>query len=45
VHRYSPEKKTMMPVEGSGGLSPESSEREGEEARSWSQTIWADMLV
>ena len=45
VHRYSPDKKTMMPVEGSGGLSPESSEREGEEARSWSQTIWADMLV
>ena len=48
VHRWSPEKKTMEAVPGSGGIS--ALERtnwpmEAGYAWSWAQTIWADMLA
>lgn len=45
VHQYNAEKKTFLPVEGAGGLSPEPSELEGKYAWSWAQNIWADTLV
>jgi len=48
VHRWVPDKKTLEPVAGSGGIS--SQERaswalEGAYAEGWAQTIWADMLA
>ncbi len=45
VHRYDPEKKTMLPVPGSGGLSARASELEGRYALAWARNIWADMLA
>lgn len=44
VHRYNAEKKTMLPVEGSGGVSRESSVQEGNHARTWARSIWNDTL-
>ena len=44
VHKYDPEKKTMVTVEGSGGLSQAPNELEGTYANSWAQNIWNDML-
>ena len=44
VHRYDAEKKTMVTVAGSGGLSTEANALEGAYAWSWAQTIWSDML-
>lgn len=44
VHRYNAEKKTMLPVEGSGGVSRESSTQEGSHARTWARSIWNDTL-
>ena len=44
VHQYDAEKKTVLPVQGSGGLSPAMSELEGRYAFSWAKNIWADML-
>jgi len=45
VHRYDAEKKTMLTVPGSGGVSAAASELEGAYALGWAQNIWADMLV
>lgn len=45
VHRYDAEKKTMVTVAGSGGLSKEPNTLEGAYAWGWAQTIWADMLT
>jgi sulfide dehydrogenase [flavocytochrome c] flavoprotein subunit len=48
VHRWVPEKKTMEPVQGAGGVSSQdraSWALEGEYAQSWARTIWADMLT
>jgi NADPH-dependent 2,4-dienoyl-CoA reductase/sulfur reductase-like enzyme len=45
VHRYDPEKKTMMPVAGSGGVSVAASELEGRYALAWARNIWADSLA
>lgn len=45
VHRYDPAKKTMVTVEGSGGLSPGPTEQEGQYALAWTKNIWADMLA
>jgi NADPH-dependent 2,4-dienoyl-CoA reductase/sulfur reductase-like enzyme len=45
VHRYSPEKHTMLPVHGAGGLSVDASVREGAMAHAWAQSIWADTLT
>ncbi|MGE4369727.1 MAG: FCSD flavin-binding domain-containing protein [Burkholderiaceae bacterium] len=44
VHRYSTEKKTMLPVAGSGGVSDASSAQEGTVARTWARSIWNDVL-
>ena len=48
VHRWVPDKKTIEPVQGSGGISTQdraSWALEGNYAWGWAQTIWADMLV
>jgi sulfide dehydrogenase [flavocytochrome c] flavoprotein subunit len=45
IHRYEAEKKTMLTVKGSGGISKEASQLEGAYALSWAQNIWADMLA
>jgi sulfide dehydrogenase [flavocytochrome c] flavoprotein chain len=45
VHQWSPEKKTMEPVQGAGGLSPSANELEGQYAHSWARNIWNDMLL
>lgn len=45
VHAFNAEKKTMMIVEGSGGVSPAPSKLEGEYAEAWGRNIWADMLA
>jgi len=45
VHQYDKEKKTVLPVPGSGGLSSAMSELEGRYAWNWAKTVWADMLA
>lgn len=45
VHRYNAEKKTMLTVEGSGGVSAVASEVEASYADSWAKNIWADMFA
>jgi len=45
VHQYDPEKKTLLPVQGAGGLSPAMSSAEGVFAFAWASNIWADMLA
>jgi sulfite dehydrogenase len=45
VHRYDAEKKTMLPVQGAGGVSAARNEMEGATAIGWAQNIWADMLT
>jgi NADPH-dependent 2,4-dienoyl-CoA reductase/sulfur reductase-like enzyme len=45
VHRFDAEKKTMVTVPGSGGLSGAANELEGVYAWSWAQNIWADTLA
>ena len=45
VHRYDAEKKTMVTVQGSGGVSPAASELEGRFAMAWARNIWADTLA
>ena len=45
VHRYDAEKKTMLPVAGSGGVSSAASELEGRYAMAWARNIWADTLA
>lgn len=45
VHRYDAAKKTMVTVEGSGGLSPAPTALEGEYAWAWAKSIWADTLA
>jgi sulfite dehydrogenase len=45
VHRYVPEKKTIEPVAGAGGLSPAANELEGQYANAWARNIWNDMLT
>ncbi|MGB8856628.1 MAG: FCSD flavin-binding domain-containing protein [Burkholderiales bacterium] len=45
VHKYDTAKKTMVAVEGSGGVSAERSELEGSYGQAWAQNIWADMLT
>jgi len=44
VHSYNVEKKTMLTVQGSGGLTPEANKLEGVYAMNWAHNIWADML-
>ena len=45
VHRYDAEKKTMLTVPGSGGLSAAANELEGVYALAWARNIWADTLA
>jgi sulfite dehydrogenase len=45
VHQYDREKKTVLPVQGAGGVSPAMNELEGRFAMSWAQNIWADALA
>ena len=45
VHRYDAEKKTMLTVPGSGGVSTAANELEGIYAWAWAQNIWADTLA
>ena len=45
VHKYDAAKKTMVTVEGSGGVSAERSEQEAAYGQAWAQNIWADMLA
>lgn len=45
VHRYDAEKKTMLTVPGSGGLSQAANALEAVYAMSWAQNIWADSLA
>jgi len=45
VHQYDKEKKTVLPVQGAGGLSPAMSELEGRYAWNWARNIWTDMLA
>jgi NADPH-dependent 2,4-dienoyl-CoA reductase/sulfur reductase-like enzyme len=44
VHTYDPEKKTMVTVAGSGGVSKAANELEGRFAMAWAQGIWTDTL-
>lgn len=45
VHRYDAEKKTMVTVPGSGGLSAQANALEGQYAMAWARNIWADTLA
>ena len=45
VHRYDPEKKTMVVAPGASGVSTAPSELEGTYGESWAKNIWADMLA
>ena len=45
VHRYDAEKKTMLTVPGSGGVSSAASELEDSYAHAWARNIWADSLA
>ena len=45
VHQYDKEKKTLLPVAGSGGVSPAMNELEGHYAFNWAKNIWADTLA
>ncbi len=45
VHQYDAEKKTLLTVPGSGGVSAAPSELEGAYALAWADNIWADMLA
>jgi NADPH-dependent 2,4-dienoyl-CoA reductase/sulfur reductase-like enzyme len=44
VHQYDAEKKTMVTVPGSGGVSSAPNELEGTYAEAWGRNIWGDML-
>jgi NADPH-dependent 2,4-dienoyl-CoA reductase/sulfur reductase-like enzyme len=44
VHQYDKDKKTLLTVPGSGGLSPGPTAVEGEYAFAWAKNIWADAL-
>ena len=45
VHRYDAEKKPMLTVAGSGGVSSGANELEGRYALAWARNIWADTLA
>lgn len=44
VHEYVAEKRTYLPVPGSGGVSAERSQLEARHAQAWARNIWADSL-
>ena len=45
VHRYDADKKTMLTVPGSGGVSAAANALEGQYALAWARNIWADSLA
>ncbi|MDB5795159.1 MAG: fccB [Noviherbaspirillum sp.] len=45
VHRYEADKKTLIVVSGSGGVSIGATTLEGEYALGWARNIWADSLM
>jgi hypothetical protein len=45
VHRYDADKKTMLTVPGSGGVSAAANALEGQYAWAWARNIWADSLA
>jgi NADPH-dependent 2,4-dienoyl-CoA reductase/sulfur reductase-like enzyme len=45
VHQYDKDKKTVLPVQGAGGVSAAMSEVEGRYAFNWAKNIWADALA
>lgn len=45
VHQYNAEQKTVLPVQGAGGVSAAANQVEGRYALSWAENIWADMLA
>lgn len=45
VHQWDSGQATIVPVKGSGGVSPARNELEGKYAWAWAQNIWADMLA
>ena len=45
VHKWNAEQKTLVAVQGAGGLSAQANALEGEYARSWARNIWADALL
>ncbi len=44
VHKYDEVAKTMKAVPGSGGVSAQANELEGQYAMTWAKNIWADTL-
>ncbi len=44
VHRYDPDKKTLLPVQGAGGVSAQRNTLEKAYADAWANNIWADSL-
>ena len=45
IHQWDADRKTVLPVPGSGGLSTAMSELEGSYAFAWARNIWADTLA
>ena len=45
VHVYDADRKTMVIVAGSGGVSSAANELEGKYANAWARNIWADTLA
>lgn len=45
VHKWDPAQKTLVPVQGAGGLSTARNALEATYAHSWARNIWADMLA
>lgn len=45
VHKWNAEQKTLVPVQGAGGLTTTANALEGQYAKSWAKNIWADALL
>lgn len=45
IHKYDPDKKTLVAVQGAGGLSQAANAIEGRLADAWARNIWVDMLL
>ncbi|MFN7444405.1 MAG: FCSD flavin-binding domain-containing protein [Curvibacter sp.] len=45
VHKWNADQKTLVAVQGAGGLSAQANALEGQYARSWARNIWADALL
>jgi len=45
VHKWNAEQKTLVGVQGAGGLSTAANALEGQYAKAWARNIWADTLL